>query len=169
MRNDLDGVVENAIAWATQRLGSTAYGTRCLAFVEDAIERSNDLEVFGGDDAHASAVLYHCSDRQDEPPRGVLAFYDCDGTLAGRRRNWGHVGLSLGDGLVIHAWDRVRIDRYDAITHLSPAPGWSAPGWAGWVPMLRVLEGSVQRSWTDDDAAVTAARMQQARHATLDG
>ncbi|MFS0714814.1 hypothetical protein ABC195_13115 [Microbacterium sp. 2P01SA-2] len=37
----------------------------------------------------------------------------------------GHVGLSLGDGLVIHAWDRVRIDDHRRLEALRPAPGWT--------------------------------------------
>ncbi|MFE2290542.1 hypothetical protein [Streptomyces sp. NPDC059452] len=36
---------ENAIAWARQHLGTASYASRCLAFVEDAYERANGLEL----------------------------------------------------------------------------------------------------------------------------
>ncbi|CAM5326679.1 hypothetical protein SGLAM104S_03580 [Streptomyces glaucescens] len=112
--------VDNAIAWARNRLGTTSYTSRCLAFVEDAYERSNRLEVFAGDFAAESAELYAARDNTGVPPAGAFVFYDTTGTLFGRRRNWGHVGLSLGDGRVVHAWDRVRIDPYVEI-QVSPA------------------------------------------------
>jgi len=66
----------NAVTWALARTGSTAYTTRCLAFVEDAIERSNDLEMFGGDDAAESARLYGASAHTDAPPADALVFYE---------------------------------------------------------------------------------------------
>ncbi|MDF2581303.1 MAG: hypothetical protein K0S49_2882 [Microbacterium sp.] len=58
MTFDVETCGSNAVAWALGHAGSTTYTTRCLAFVEDAIERSNDLEMFGGDDAAESARLY---------------------------------------------------------------------------------------------------------------
>jgi len=35
----------------------------CLAFVEDALERSNEIEIFGGDTAKESADLYEYANR----------------------------------------------------------------------------------------------------------
>lgn len=154
---------ENAIDWALERLGSPAYATRCLAFVEDAIERSNGVEVFGGDDAAESAAFYGADSRTTPPPRGALAFYESVGELFGERRDWGHVGIGLGGGQVVHAWDRVRIDDYSALPSLTPARGWEALRWVGWVPMERVLEGSRSREWSGADAADAAAAAQTER------
>ncbi len=162
MTYDEEPLADNAIAWALARVGDTAYATRCLAFVEDAIERSNSLEVFGGDDAAESARLYAAPGRTTAPPRGALAFYAATGVILDQRREWGHVGLSLGDGRVVHAWDRVRVDAWQAVEELTPAPGWSAPRWLGWAPLGRVLEGSRPRRW-DEDPAAAAARMQTER------
>ncbi|WP_435526824.1 hypothetical protein [Microbacterium aurantiacum] len=39
MTADVDTIARNALQWAEERLGSTDYTTRCLAFVEDAVER----------------------------------------------------------------------------------------------------------------------------------
>lgn len=162
MNTDVNTCGMNAATWALERLDSTAYATRCLAFVEDAIERSNDIEVFGGDDAAESARLYGASENTGPPPTHALVFYESVGELFDERRDWGHVGLSLGDGRVVHAWDRVRIDDHRDLEALTPAPGWERLRWVGWVPLARVLEGARERVW-DEDAATAAARMQAER------
>jgi len=164
MSFDVETCGTNALAWALAREGSTAYATRCLAFVEDAIERSNDLELFGGDDAAESARVYGAAARADEgtPPAGSLVFYESVGELFGERRDWGHVGLSLGDGRIVHAWDRVRIDDHRDLEALTPPPGWEPLRWVGWAPLSRALEGALPRTW-DEDAATAAARMQTER------
>jgi len=36
----------------------------------------------------------------------------------------GHVGLSIGNGEVIHAWDKVRINNYLDLEKVITAPGW---------------------------------------------
>ena len=53
--------------------------------------------------------------------------------------NWGHCGVSHGDGRVIHAWDIVRIDDYLAIEDLTALTG-DHPKYLGWVALKRVLE-----------------------------
>jgi hypothetical protein len=163
MTTDTGEYAANAIEWARARLGDTDYATRCLAFVEDAIERSNGIEIFGGDYAAESARLYGSAENSGVPPLGALVFYDGVGDIISTRRNWGHVGLSLGDGLVIHAWDRVRIDDHRAIAALTPAPGWEPLSPAGWTPLSRVLENSTPKSYGDDDPADVAVQMQNAR------
>ncbi|MDQ1216378.1 hypothetical protein QE411_001233 [Microbacterium arborescens] len=161
MDPDITTVAARAIAWAEDRRGSTAYATRCLAFVEDAVERANELEVFGGDDAAATAELFHASDRTDPPPRGAFAFYSAIGEIAGRTKDWGHVGLSLGHGLVIHAWDRVRVDDHRELESLRPAPAWSAPRWIGWVPLETILATARPHRWPAGETAEEAARRDQ--------
>jgi cell wall-associated NlpC family hydrolase len=158
MSDDTVLIGRNAIRWAKQHMGSTEYSTRCLAFVEDAIERANGIEIFGGDYAAESARLYD-AERSSEPPPGALVFYDSVGELFGTRRDWGHVGLGLGGGDVIHAWDEVRIDNYRSLALLPPAAGWEPLHFLGWVPLARALEGSQAREWSTD--AVSAAVRQQ--------
>ncbi len=142
---DLQVVARNAAAWAKAKLGSEAYSLHCLAFVEDAVERGNGIEVFGGDCAKESADMYGAEAQPGEPPVGAFVFYDCTGEIGGVLRNWGHVGLSLGDGRVIHAWGRVRSDPYRDVEKLEGAPGWTAPRLIGWAPLERVLQGAVSR------------------------
>jgi len=40
--------IENAVKWAIEHLGSGGYPFLCLAFVEDAYEQANGIEIFGG-------------------------------------------------------------------------------------------------------------------------
>ncbi len=93
----------NAIRWAQEHLGVADYAGRCLAFVEDAYEKGNYVEIFGGSSAKESADEYKAERYKGEPPAGAFVFYDCFGQLSGEYKNWGHVGLHIGEGQVIHA------------------------------------------------------------------
>ena len=66
-------------------------------------------------------------------------FYDCLCPSENGPVNWGHCGVSLGDGRVIHAWDMVRIDDYLAIEKLTTLTG-DHPEYLGWVALERVLD-----------------------------
>ena len=68
------------------------------------------------------------------PPAGAFVFYACGGPVDGTHRDWGHVGLALGDGRVVHAWDEVRVDDARDVEDLRPAAGWTAPRLIGWAP-----------------------------------
>ena len=135
----LNELTENMIRRAKDQLGSSDYAGWCLSFIEDALEKSNGIEIFGGDSAKESALLYADGTRQGEPERGTFVFYDCicqgpDGPV-----NWGHCGISLGDGRIIHAWDTVRGDDYQEIEALTTLSG-DHPKYIGWVPVERVLK-----------------------------
>ena len=138
--------ITNAIRWAQEHLGSTDYPFLCLAFVEDAYEQSNHVEIFGGSSAKESAEMYEAIQNTGVPPLGAFVFYDCFGTLNDEAKNWGHVGLYIGHGKVIHAWDRVRIDDYLHVQELTPSPGWTQPQFIGWTPVERIFWGYRQIS-----------------------
>ena len=140
-----------AVAWALGRVGERTYPLRCLAFVEDAYERPNAIEIFGGDSAAESAGRYGIEpyDPASPPPAGAFVFYDCGGPVDGTHHDWGHVGLALGDGQVVHAWDEVRVDDAREVEALHPAAGWTAPRLRGWAAPRRILEGHRRRDWTD--------------------
>ncbi|HRF50961.1 MAG TPA: NlpC/P60 family protein [Anaerolineales bacterium] len=148
MAEPFDTYITAAIDWAEARLGSRDYALRCLAFVEDAYEQANGIELFGGSSASESAAEYGAAANIAlPPPQGAFVFYDCGGLVDGERRDWGHVGLCCGNGLVIHAWDQVRCDAYQAVEALAPAPTWDAPRYSGWAPIERVLSGHRPRQW----------------------
>jgi cell wall-associated NlpC family hydrolase len=141
MNEESETYIANAIRWAQEHLGATEYTARCLAFVEDAYEKSNHVEIFGGDDAQASADEYGAAQNTGEPPLGAFVFYACSGPIKGEIKDWGHVGLHIGEGKVIHAWDKVRIDDYLGVQSLPPAPGWTQPRFSGWAPIERIFVG----------------------------
>ena len=98
MTDAASSFVGKAVNWALSQVGSTAYATKCLGFVEDAYEVSNDIWLDGYASAKEEADAFGVIRRDGDPPRGTFVFYDCWGTLRGTCRNWGHVGISLGDG-----------------------------------------------------------------------
>jgi len=142
MPDEFETYIFNAIRWAQAQLGSDAYPFRCLAFVEDAYERANRVEIFGGSTATESANEYGArANAGHPPPCGAFVFYECSGPLKGEYKDWGHVGLHVGEGQVIHAWDHVRQDHYLDVERLTPASGWRAPRCIGWAPVERVFVG----------------------------
>ena len=145
MSDDFTEYVENAVNWALDKLGSTAYRTLCLAFVEDAYEESNGIWLDGYPSAKEESDAFEVRHSDERPPRGAFVFYDCFGTIKDKYRNWGHVGLSLGDERVIHAWDKVRIDTVRGVEKLEAAEGWTKPNYLGWASVSRVFEGFKQK------------------------
>ena len=131
-------MVDNMLKWAEEKLGNAQYAGWCLSFIEDALEISNGIEIFGGASAKESCEMYYDAIQTGVPERGAFVFYDCmcpsdDGLV-----NWGHCGICLGEGRVIHAWDIVRIDEYLKIENLTSIIG-EHPKYIGWVPLARVL------------------------------
>ena len=145
METEFELYIANAIQWAQAHLGATAYAGRCLSFVEDAYEKGNHVEIFGGSSAQESADEYGAAQNRGEPPIGAFVFYGCSGLVNGERKDWGHVGLCMGEGEVIHAWSTVRIDHYLAVQDLEPPPTWTPPRYLGWAPIERIFVGYRQK------------------------
>ena len=75
--------------------------------------------------------MYKDALRDGVPERGAFVFYDCLCPSNNGSVNWGHCGISFGDGRVIHAWDMVRVDDYLAIEKLMALTG-DHPKFLGW-------------------------------------
>lgn len=136
-----DEYAQGAVGWALARVGSADYALRCYAFVEDAYELGNDIELDGlGTSAKEAADAYEARDDGRTPPVGAYVCYDCGGLVDGEWHDWGHIGLSVGDGRVIHTWPQLRVDDYRAMEALS-ASGWTSPRYIGWVSPSRILRG----------------------------
>lgn len=133
-----DEIIENMIQWAQEKLGCGSYAGWCLSFIEDALEISNDIEIFGGDSAKESCEMYSDGLNEGIPEKGAFVFYDCMCPSEDGPVNWGHCGICVGDGKVIHAWDVVRVDDYRQIEGLQSLIG-SHPNYLGWVSVKRVI------------------------------
>ena len=81
---DETAIATAATRWAVERLGDSAYAARCLSFVEDAIERSNGIEIFGARDVEALRPRARWT-----MPR-LLGWFPLSRVLQGHRpRRWG--------------------------------------------------------------------------------
>lgn len=116
---------EAAISWATSQLGNQSYNYWCLKFVGDAF-RQGGVGNAGYSTATiaGNAIITHTD---SNPPRGAVVFYDWYGSIDGVYQNYGHVGISLGNGQVIHAdYNGVKI------TNLNIDSSRKYRGWGQW-------------------------------------
>ena len=91
---DEDPRITKAIAWAEKMIGEGGYAYDCQKFVGDAY-RETGTSPATYTCAKAAADALDAKDRSGTPPRGAYVFYEWD--------SLGHVGLSIGDGKIIHA------------------------------------------------------------------
>jgi hypothetical protein len=128
-----DERIDKAIEWAENQLGSHEYDEYCWKFVVHAYKKTGADWILPPQLSAKEAANSLKPLKTGIPPRGTLVFYDCWGTLEEEYRNWGHVGLSIGNGDVIHAFGKVRVDNHLDIQDLSPGTGWTNPEYIGWV------------------------------------
>jgi len=151
-RYGLDERIDKALNWAFSQLGSTKYKDECLSFVEDAYAEAgsdprNNIPVPGDPGfryAKYVAEFLNAKIGTYIPPRGAWMFYDWTGWVdlnkngvkeSGEIRNWGHVGISLGDGHVIHALGKVQINSIQEMEEITiQGEKLKYVGWA-WPPL----------------------------------
>lgn len=119
-----------AVQWALKQQGRTDYYFWCLRFVANAF----GAQYAGYNTAQIAANALGTRDRglsAARAPYGALVFF----RYVGRDGvSYGHVGISLGDGRMVHAVETVRVDHIDSSTYWrSNYLGWAwAPGhWPG--------------------------------------
>nr|QNO44579.1 endolytic peptidoglycan transglycosylase RlpA [Methanosarcinales archaeon ANME-2c ERB4]QNO44989.1 endolytic peptidoglycan transglycosylase RlpA [Methanosarcinales archaeon ANME-2c ERB4]QNO45067.1 endolytic peptidoglycan transglycosylase RlpA [Methanosarcinales archaeon ANME-2c ERB4] len=121
-----DPRITKAIAWAEKMIGKGGYAYDCQKFVGDAY-RETGTSPATYTCAKEAADALDAKDSSGTPPRGAYVFYDWSETLKGVYKNWGHVGLSIGAGKIIHAsgTNPVKKSQYDKIglTYI----GWAYP------------------------------------------
>lgn len=89
-------VVDGAISWGSSQMGSMAYDGYCQKFV-------NHCFMNGGWGGVSFASARLCGDALitntsvSNVPRGAVVFFDSTD------HNYGHIGISLGDGTMLHA------------------------------------------------------------------
>jgi cell wall-associated NlpC family hydrolase len=112
-----------AIAWALAQQGRTDYSGWCLRFVAHAYGQSTYRPT-----ATIAANELRPRDgrlRASKAPAGSLVWFHWIDPHNGV--NYGHVGISLGDGRMVDALSTVRIDRIDG------SPFWRSR-YRGWTP-----------------------------------
>ncbi|AKB32495.1 hypothetical protein MSSIH_1805 [Methanosarcina siciliae HI350] len=117
--------IKNAIKWAESQIGSTAYYhdgySWCLDFVEDAYESgANSAPKRNWGNAKQAAIGLNAASNKGVPPIGTFVFYEY--------KTYGHVGLSVGNGEVIHVPGKepIRKDYYTNVLGLNYI-GWAYP------------------------------------------
>jgi hypothetical protein len=119
-----------AVQWALKQQGRTDYYFWCLRFVANAF----GAERAGYNTAQQAANALGTRGRgrpAAEAPYGALVFF----RYVGRDGvSYGHVGISLGDGRMVHAVETVRVNHIDSSSYWrTNYLGWAwAPGhWPG--------------------------------------
>jgi len=119
-----NNTIEKAISYAKDQKGSSSWAGMCAMFVNDCyaygagvtLEREPTARELGD-------KLITCKD--DDPPRGAFVFWYKASDPYGQP---GHVGISLGDGYVIHAFSSIKITTIDYVTGRGyKYRGWGAP------------------------------------------
>lgn len=114
--------VQQAIAWAKKRLGSSAYAGRCQAFVADAYAKGAGMPRKSASTAKAARKLWRVSTSRKDIPVGAAVYFDSPTAPSA-----GHVALCIGNNQVIHAFSSIKITSIDAVI----GAGYAYQGW-GW-------------------------------------
>lgn len=131
-----DPRIDKAIAWALALKGAKTFpdGTTvkgfCLRFVQDAYEKGAATSIIRYVGARIAAERTGAIENIDKKiPRGAFVYFDWLGDVKGKYKNWGHVGLYLGDSQLIHAFHHVRIDTIQSMRLVDEFlyKGWSWP------------------------------------------
>jgi PKD repeat protein len=128
---DFDNWAETAISWAQQRIGSEKWWNYCLRFVANAFMQEEDKPA-GWNSALEAARDYVNFDRLNQmpygwrmAPRGAIIFFDKEGA-----NQYGHVGIYLGNGSIIHAYGTVQVSTIEEALgkpDIGQYLGWSYP------------------------------------------
>ena len=112
--------VQQAIAWAKKRLGSSAYAGRCQAFVADAYAKGAGMPRKSASTAKAARKLWRVSTSRKDIPVGAAVYFDSPTAPSA-----GHVALCIGNDQVIHAFSSIKI------TSVASVPTRAGAGTAG--------------------------------------
>lgn len=114
-----------AAIWARSQVGSTGYHTRCPQFVRDCFYYGAGYSYWSVDgNARTLADRWMVCNSDSNIPIGALVFYDYITDLGEGLRNYGHVGIYVGDGQVVSALKTVTIHGIHSLSNCAFI-GWS--------------------------------------------
>ena len=145
--------VEAAVAWARRQIGSNAYKGRCQAFVADAYHLGAGMPRKSASTAKAARYMWRRSMSRTGIPVGAAVYFDSPTSPAA-----GHVGLHVGNGLVIHAFGRVKQMTISAI--VASGYAWQGWGWNGGAQPSGAAAGTVTAGDSFGAVAATDASQQ---------
>ena len=116
--------VQQAIVWARSKLGTTKYAGRCQAFVADCYAYGAGMPRKSASSAKVARALWRVSTNRNSIPVGAAVYFDSP-----TAPQYGHVGLYIGGGQVIHAFSTVKQMSVDSIIACGYA--WQGWGWNG--------------------------------------
>jgi len=149
-----DPRIEPAINWAKNKIGpaeeqyydKVTGQTYCLRFVGDTYRKDGSDPTtcpIRRDNAKLAADALNLKDTPYAPPRGAYVFYEY--------KNDGHVGLSIGDGWIIHVPGKnVKKEKYDQIGFGSYI-GWAYPPVTPPINNIYPLSGNLYGSADKND------------------
>lgn len=102
-------------------------------------------------DAKNAANRLNAESNKGLPPRGAFVFYDWNGEVNKVYRNWGHVGLSLGNGEIIHNFGKsiLKQDYTSLDSKKFPYIGWAYPPLTPPINREYVLSGKIDGTEKD--------------------
>ncbi len=168
-RLPIDPRIGEAISWASKKLGDRDYPSKCLGFLQGKPGHYDGAYYHEGN--YCNLTRYDYAKQAADalgittngiPPCGAYVFYDWWGTVDGEYKNWGHVGLSLGNGQIIHALTsggvcEIRKDDYRSVEELLGTTG-KYIGWAK--PPLNPpisFDAPIQLNNRNTEATITAS------------
>jgi hypothetical protein len=129
-----DPRIELAIKWAEDKYTakSNEYYFECLSFVQDAYDKESGANTHITRYAYARKAaeeLNAAKNNEGVPPRGAFVFYKWDGDRIPYCTSCGHVGLSIGNGDIIHNYENsIKIQNYKSLkSKVHPYIGWAYP------------------------------------------
>ena len=127
-----DPRIKEAIKWSFDHLNSGDYPFLCLSFVKKAYDIKDlyNQVKYTFEYAKEAAEKTGAAANKGKPiPRGSYVYFDWYGIVDGIYDNWGHVGIALGDGQIIHAYGEVRVDKISEMPYLDDFDyiGWAWP------------------------------------------
>ena len=111
--------VDTAIEYGKSLLGSHAYDNYCQRFVKICYEKAGIYGSAGS--ATEACAKWACSSDKTNIPKGAAVYFV--GT-----NQWGHVGIYLGDGNVLHAANGIRIQSLSHCDSKYIFRGWGFQG-----------------------------------------